>query len=129
MSEPVFGSAAVLATEIIAQDQTITPEHAWEIAIGKLTKSESTRNKGCPRATFLFLCQQGLVRGIPIGDYTKGSRNGQYAIEAIKIIRENPEMTSNKTTLWKVVSNGERSHNGQLDVVLGLYKKNLLVIR
>ena len=36
--------------------------------------------KGCPRADFLGLCEEGLVKGIPCGNYTKSKK-----IKCIKI--------------------------------------------
>lgn len=42
--------------------------------------TKSSQVKGCTKGTFLGLCEEGLVKGIPKGNYTK-------TIEIVKRIR------------------------------------------
>jgi hypothetical protein len=47
------------------------PKARWDRAMEILyPTSPSARKKGCPRGAFLGLCEEGLVKGIPAGDYT-----------------------------------------------------------
>ncbi len=39
-------------------------EKAWSAAAEKIITSDSSRNKGCPRATFLNLCASGDLKDI-----------------------------------------------------------------
>ncbi|ARV16641.1 DUF6979 family protein [Polaribacter sp. SA4-12] len=48
--------------------------------------SKSSQEKSCPKGTFLGLCEDGLVKGIPKGNYTKSVKNKEYALKAIEIL-------------------------------------------
>ncbi|EPM2222449.1 DUF6979 family protein, partial [Escherichia albertii] len=47
-----YARAALIAYNLVA-DKSMSPREAWDAAVAKVTKSESSRKKGCPRATFL----------------------------------------------------------------------------
>ena len=51
-------------------------------------------------------------------------KNKQYAIDAVQILRKQPELSSYPRQLWDKV--GTVSPNGQIDVVTALWKANLI---
>ena len=121
----VFGDSAVRAVKLISEKSMTDPEEAWNQAINSMTTSVVTREKGCPKSAFLGLCEMGLVRGIPKGTYTTSYDNKRYAISAIEKLRSNPSLSSNRDKLWALVAGGI-APNGQMDVVLSLWKNNLI---
>ena len=89
--------------------------------------SPTARKKGCPRGAFLGLCEEGLVKGIPAGRYTSSKDNKVYAVRAAALLMEGKQSWST-TALWREVTNDpERTHNSQMDVVLALWKNDLIV--
>lgn len=64
-----------------------------------LAKEHQVKKKGCPRNAFLGLYEEGLVKGIPSGNYTRSKKNKEYAIKAVKILKGAPELSSNSKTL------------------------------
>lgn len=118
-----YGNVAVLA----AQKQG-NPIDAWEKAAQQEIESESSRKKGCPRSAFLGLCEEGLVNNFQKGKYMqKDSLNKKYAIHAIKLLQQKPELANENnasTKLWELLNLCDKSHNGQMDVVLALWKEH-----
>ncbi len=121
----IFGDSAVKAVRLFAEKGMTDPDEAWYLALNSMTTSVATRQKGCPKSAFLGLCEMGLVRGIPKGTYTTSCKNKRYAISAIEKLRNNSSLSLNRDKLWALVS-GDIVHNGQMDVVLSLWKNNLI---
>ena len=107
-----------------------SPVARWESAMEKLyPTSPSARKKGCPRGTFLGLCEEGLIKGIPAGHYTASRHNKLYAVTAAALLAEGKQSWS-ISSLWRAVTNDpEKTHNGQMDIVLALWKNDLIVRR
>lgn len=40
----------------------------WVRYAKDIFKTKSAQEKGCPKNTFLGLCEEGLIKGIPIGN-------------------------------------------------------------
>lgn len=77
------------------------------------------------------LCEEGLVRGVPKGNYTykSNSLNKAYAVEAVKLLKANPELAKDRNSLWQEVMQGaKKSHNSQMDVVLALWENGFLIL-
>jgi len=126
-----FGETAIRAVELFTLRKINTPEEAWREAANKVIASRKSRDKGCPKNAFLALCSEGKVRGIPVGNYTSSKKNASYALEALKILLNNPEYASNWSSLWKRVLHtlkefGEKKHNGQMDVVIALWTEGFI---
>ncbi|MGE5270827.1 MAG: DUF6979 family protein [Thiohalocapsa sp.] len=107
----------------------VNPILAWkEAATSIFPNSISSRMKGCPKDAFLGLCEDGLVNGVPSGSYTRSRLNKSYAIRAVTLLRA-AEGSTDEYGLWhKVVGGGEKAHNGQMDVVLALWRRGLLAV-
>ncbi len=122
-----YGEAALLATRP-GSSVDISPVARWESAMERLyPTSPAARKKGCPRGAFLGLCEEGLVRGIPPGRYTSSRDNKAYAVRAAALLAEGKQSWST-STLWRAVTDDpEKTHNSQMDVVMALWKNDLIV--
>jgi len=123
-----YGEVAIKAVELSKKYKS--PRKSWQIAAEIIIENKSSADKGCPLSSFLGLCEEGLVKGISPDIYTSSKKNKKYAIEAVKIIKNN-ECNINLTPkiLWEKIKkefNIDTNHNGQMDVVLGLYENDLL---
>ena len=114
-----FGLAAIRAVKLYRSRRMKSPRQAWEKVTAEIFgRSTSSQVKACPRDAFLGLCEEGLISGIPRGEYTKSEKNKQYALDAITLLKENPELAAQPLALWKRVMKGTRkAHNQQMDVV------------
>jgi hypothetical protein len=122
-----YGEAALIAARMETYGKAITPAQRWDQATAKLyPTSPSAQRKGCPRGAFLGLCEAGLVKGIPVGQYTHSNKNKAYALRAVALLNAGTHKTV--TTLWAEVTDGEPiDHNSQMDVVLALWKNGLIL--
>lgn len=122
-----YAKIAVDAAKL-AQKEQISPADAWE----KIRKETKLQNKECPKHTFLGLCQEGHIKNIKKGDYTKSKKNLNYAVIGIGLIKTNHEIydkNANSKVLWKDIlnkCNKQISPNQQADVILALWKEDLL---
>jgi len=122
-----YGEAALLAARNGPHDSA-NPKIRWEAAMEKLyPTSSAARKKGAPRGAFLGLCEEGLVKGIPVGQYSASKINKDYAVRAARLLVEGTPASS-RSALWRAVTQGsEEKENGQIDVVLALWNNNLIV--
>lgn len=127
-----YGNAAINATQMFNNKAANTPQDAWiQTTIELFGANTHAQRKGCPKNAFLGLCEEGLVGGIPMGNYThrSDSLNKAYAVQAVKLLKANPELANDKKRLWREVMNGvKKSHNSQMDVVLALWESGLIVV-
>jgi hypothetical protein len=89
-------------------------------------ETKSAREKSCPKNTFLSLCEEGLVKGIPKGNYIKSVKNKEYALKAVTILKQNTQTTFTPKELWDKLELGDKRHNSQMDVVLALWENGLI---
>jgi hypothetical protein len=122
-----YGEAALVAARMDTHGKVISPAARWEQATAKLyPTSPSAQRKGGPRFAFLSLCEAGLIKGIPPGQYAPSNKNKAYALRAVGLLNAGTHKTV--TTLWAEVTDGEDiDHNSQMDVVLALWKNDLIV--
>jgi hypothetical protein len=122
-----YGEAALLAARMETYGKAITPLDRWKAATQKLyPTSPSAQRKGGPRAAFLSLCEAGLVKGIPPGQYAPSNKDKAYAPRAVSLLSAGTHKTVN--ALWAEVTDGEEiPHSSQMDVVLALWKNDLIV--
>lgn len=123
-----YGDAAVTAVRIYTTGRTGSIMDAWDSAVAEIfPSSPSSQVKGCPRGTFLGVCESGIVVGVPGGQYTKSAKNKAYGLKAAATLRKNPHFANDMTTLWGQVMDGEsKVPNHQMDVVVSLWKNGLL---
>jgi hypothetical protein len=127
-----YGYAAVRACDLFVMKIVESPIKAWETATSEIFGDGSWgQKKGCPKNAFLGLCEEGLVESIPRGtyNYRKASKNKGYAVTAVNVVREHPNLLDNINELWKQVTNSNGiSHNYQMDVVIELIRKRYIKI-
>nr|WP_208889497.1 hypothetical protein [Polaribacter sejongensis] len=80
-----YGQTALKAAQNYKSSYSITEIYAR--AAKEVFETKSSQEKGCPKGTFLGLCEEGLVKGIPRGNYTKSVKNKEYALQAIEILK------------------------------------------
>jgi hypothetical protein len=122
-----YGEAALMAARE-GPSADVNPKARWERVMERLyPTSPIARRKGGPRGAFLGLCEEGLIKGIPAGHYTKLKDDKAYAVRAAALLTEGTQSWS-RSTLWQAVTNDpEKTHNSQMDVVLALWKNDLIV--
>lgn len=123
-----YGRAAVRATELLRAGAAASPPDAWATAVRQLfPRSSSARDKGCPRGAYLGLCEDGFVLGVEPGSYTRSVLNKRYAVRAARLLHERPDLAADPDTLWLRAVPGDRKEpNGQMEVVVALWRANLL---
>jgi hypothetical protein len=123
-----YGQAALKAVELFQSGEYGSPTDAWDRAASELfVKSAAGRRKGCPRNTFLGLCEEGLIKGIPADTYTSSKRNKAYALEGLTLLRNGSGMCSTSVELWRAVTKGKhKAYNQQMVVVLSLWNNGLI---
>jgi hypothetical protein len=122
-----YGEAALLAARKMSSGD-INPIRRWETAMETVYPTSPTaRKKGSPRGAFLGLCEAGLVRGIPAGHYSASAANKAYVVRAVALLTEGKQSWST-STLWRAVeTHPAKLHNGQMDIVMALWKNDLIV--
>lgn len=123
-----YGKAAVKAAKLITK-RIIDPRVAWEMtSIHIFGKGTPSQMKSCPRNAFLGLCEAGIVKGVLPGTYTRSKQNKKYAIKAVNILKRNSHRIFEEKALWMaIMKNVTKQHNQQMDVVLALWKFNLII--
>lgn len=128
----IFEKAAIKAVELL-NNQNITPEDAWFNAISQFTNSYETQKKQCPKHAFVDLYYHNklkLIHDIP-NHSNYPSQNGKYALMAVELIKNQPQLASNKRQLWHETLSALNcytgtAHNGQMDIVIALFNAGLL---
>lgn len=122
-----YGQSAIKAVELIKNNYINDPKEAWEKAtIEIFGESSSSQQKGCPRGTFLGLCEEGMVKGVSSGDYCNSQKNKSYAVKAVNLLKQDNEYLNNKQALWHKTVGEYKAHNNQMDVVIALWENDLI---
>ncbi|MPY23832.1 DUF6979 family protein [Shewanella sp. YLB-07] len=118
-----YGSIALKAMSKI-QDG-FDPVSAWEFSAREhfSPKQVDSIKKGCPKSTFLGLCEYGKVKGVDPSAYTRSKINKQHAKDAYDLLKLKPHL--DKNALWLLVA-GNKTHNHQMDVLFALYESGAL---
>ncbi|WP_279048376.1 DUF6979 family protein [Cedecea davisae] len=122
-----YALAARITVERNAQKMTPDMSVEWQLTMNEIFPNQmSSRKKGCPRGAFLGLCEEGLIKGIPAGDYglKPASVNKYYAVKAADLLLSGEKLGSK--SLWARVTDPEKKHNSQMDIVLELHRHGYL---
>jgi hypothetical protein len=99
----------------------------WKNALKMFTNKVSSQEKGCPRDTFLGLCEEGLLApAIPCKKYTDSEKNKSYGLQALEVLRKKPELADSPTALWNSIKTSAENEQGQMGVVIALWKEKLI---
>ncbi|RYF76082.1 MAG: hypothetical protein EOO29_23125 [Comamonadaceae bacterium] len=123
-----YGLTAIQAVEIIATGSTSDPKVAWAIAASNVfPDSKSSREKSCPKGAFLGLCEDGVVQGVPPGEYTSSHLNKRYARRALDALKSSPGLVEDEAKLWEIAVEGvKKVTNNQMAVVTALWRRGYL---
>ncbi len=117
-----YAQAALNAYQLVAY-KSMSPHEAWDAAVTKVTESESSRKKICPRVTFLALADSGYLKNVkPQYEEKKGGKLYQRAIEVANLILYLPGIS--KAELIDKTCYKDRQ--GSYDIVLALAKHGFL---
>jgi hypothetical protein len=119
-----YGKTALKSVQNFKDSYSII--EIWSRYAKEVFDTKSSQEKGCPKNTFLGLCEEGLVKGIPKGNYTKSVKNKEYAIRAVAILKQNKHTTFTPKELWDKLELGNKRSNSQMDVVLALWEHGLI---
>jgi hypothetical protein len=121
-----YGEIAVKAANL-SQQTGLKPRVAWmNCAAEAYPNSESSQNKNCPRATFLGLAEEGLIKEIPPGDYVNSPDNKQHGLDAVEILRGDSSMAEDPKELWNSLPGVDKAYNEQMHVVIALWEAGLI---
>jgi hypothetical protein len=120
-----FTDAAKRAVELYKEHTGISPLEAWQKAIAEFSTSYHVRKKTCPKNTFLGLCSDSFVTGIPPDEYVD-SVERIYARKALEILRKNPSLANSPDKLWSEIGNGGKHRDAQTEIVTTLWKEGLI---
>jgi hypothetical protein len=119
-----YSEIVLHAVDLVHQKQVNNPVDAWsEAAMLFYPNKESSREKGCPKSSFLGLCEEGRIKNVKAGSYSKSKLNKSYALEAVSMLEINPNLSEKE--LWDKIST--KQYNQQMHVVLALFKAGLIV--
>jgi uncharacterized protein DUF6979 len=124
-----FGQTAVRATELLRDGKCGAPTEAWQVAAREVFPGKpGAQKKACPRATFLGLCEEGLVVGVAAENSAAGEGNRVYAVEAVRLLHQEPALAEGGPTAlwWRVMYGRDKVPNHQMDVVLTLWELGLI---
>lgn len=124
---------AKVAIEVAEELQSMKKEEQKKIDLGDLWKEKCKENefkeasikKGCPRLAFIGLCENNLIKGIEIKNSDKESLNKNYAVEAVKVLKNDKKNYTFKE-LWEEIGNKDKKHNSQMNIVLALWEKGMI---
>ena len=127
MNKNKYPEIALCAVDQLQRNAGIEPPDAWDKAASIFyPENESAKTKSCPKSSFLGLCEEGFVRGVEAGSYTKSKKNKKDALKGLKLLRKNRSLSKRSgRELWKQIA-PQKTYNQQMDVVLALFKKDYL---
>lgn len=123
-----YGKAAEIAARLLANQHEVDPRYAWKRAVAQVfPDSPSSRDKGCPRDSFLALCAAGAVKAVPTGSYTRSVKNRGYMERALAAVRTNSGLLQDQEQLWQLATadSGIRP-NCQIEVLATLWDAGLI---
>ncbi len=120
-----YGQAAEIATQLLAKRSAMHPRAAWDSAVARVfPESRSSQTKGCPRSSFLALCE--VANNVAPGTYTRSEKNKSYVVHALDVLRRTPALSEDEQALWKIVTGGAVKANHQMEVVTTLFRKGFI---
>lgn len=123
-----FSQVAIKSIELIIEEN-MDPRQAWQISAEEIFKeSPASVAKNCPRSAFLVLCQEGLINGVPKGNYTNATETKEYILNGLELIKNNITLANSPSKLWHKVVDKNKEHNQRMHILCDLYKKGYINI-
>lgn len=124
-----YAEVAVRAVSKLHSGKPISAREAWDNSAAEVfPQSASVRSKGCPRTTFLTLCDSGAVKGLLAAGVVRNSENARHALDCLALLAQHPNYVAmNPRKLWELVTRASgKQYNQQMHVILGLAQAGLL---
>ena len=125
-----WGEVILRTLKIIKVKKDIPIIEAWKkSALEIFGQASKSRKRGCPRAAFLGLCEEGLIKGFPPGNYTNAIKNKEYALKAVELLKKEHHGINSAETLSIVLKdhlNLKKRLNAQMDVIYTLWENGYL---
>ncbi len=127
-----FGKIAVVAAELLKSNNSFknNPIKAWDEANVLVSSFENKKcyNKDCPKNTFIAICNEGLLKNVPSGNYGNPRDNREYALLAVKIL-SGSNITEPKKLWVRILKElaKTKTENGQADLILSLWTNGYIV--
>ena len=123
-----YGKAAEIAVDLVAKGNSLAPRDAWKKAVARVfPQSPSSQAKGCPRDSFLALCELGIVKNVAPGTYTRSVKNKTYIARALAALRSTPALLDDEKRLWHIATDGANTvANCQMEVLTALWRQRLI---
>lgn len=123
-----YGKTAKLAALLLINRHESEPRSAWHRAAADVfSNSPSSRDKACPRDSFLALCGAGAIKDVPIGNYTCSVKNSGYVLRALTAVRATPSLIHDEKELWCIATNNaDIRPNYQVEVLIALWSAGLI---
>jgi hypothetical protein len=123
-----YGEVATIAVSLMAQDGALAPRDAWrEGATRVFPDKPAARDKGCPKDSFLALCEIGILEHTERGTYTRSVKNKGYVTRALAALRSEPQLADDPKRLWSIATDGAGVRpNEQMDVLIALWRHGLV---
>jgi len=114
--------AAVITAKRCQGQATPDIKGEWQRAIQEL----NAYDEGCPRCAFIGLCEEGMVVGIPRGNYGlhANNKNKRYAVAAARLILDGHE--PDPKAIWHKVTDKRIQPHEQVGIVIVLHANGLL---
>lgn len=125
-----YGCVAVNAANLAAQGNAISPRVAWETAVlDEFPNSKSSRDKSCPKGTFLTLCEIGAIKDVKAGINGKRSPERRNLTKCLyDALMKDRSLRDRKSELWSEACQGKKmTQNNEIDVLIALYENKSLV--
>ena len=124
-----YGRAAKIAAQLLFARAEIAPRVAWTRAVAEIfPESASSQNKGCPRDSFLSLCEFGAIKNVPGGAYTRSVKNKSYMRRALRALLAEPSLLHDESQLWQIATcNADTVANCQIEVLTTLWQEGLVL--
>ncbi len=123
-----YGKAALLAVEICTSKK-ISPVSAWRKATLLIFGNSAAQKRSAPKTVFLNLCQEGYIKNISPGDYTRSKTTSGYVTNAIDILSTNKNQKFTPLELWNKVQNKGLVNQYHMDVIITLWENNLIKLK
>lgn len=125
----VYGEIAQRAWKL-ATSEGIHPPDAWRKAVQERysdpVECRNAMKHTCPKGAFLGLCEQGVVKNVVSGNYTRSLKSTAYVAVALELLRLDPSLAENKSK-FKAQVFRDRKPNDEIEVLLALWTKGLIV--
>ncbi|HEX2188544.1 MAG TPA: hypothetical protein VHG51_06570 [Longimicrobiaceae bacterium] len=123
-----YGEAAEIAVSLLRDGNAVAPRDAWRQAVATVFPGRSeSQKKGCPRDSFLALCELGVVESVAAGTYTRSVKNKSYVTRALAALRSDPALADDPRRLWHFATGGaDTKPNSQMEVLTALWRRRII---